>query len=208
MSLSDNPAYVLQAESNGYKLFIPADMASGYTMERFVEATHQQIYANAGATAEVIKAIAEDALKRVNGGYSTDTLKTDIGTLMNSLLYRLQYPVDPHCAIRVGAILSFLEYTNADGKTISEDPEKYDHFWTAKKEGIAHDDPALYAFFLNWGANNIPEYRERLNLLTDQDYLSQRSEALRTFSIAHPTPSGSPIPTTLNPALEGQTEIK
>lgn len=204
--LSDNPAYTLQHEWNGYKLFIPTDIASGYTMERYVEATHQQMYANSGATSDVIRAVAEDVLKRVNGTVPTETLKTDIGTLMNGLLYRLQHPVDAHCAIRVGAILSFLEFTNKDGKVISEDPEKYQPFWIEKKEGLAHDDPGMYSFFLSLGAANIPEYRELCDPSTIQDYLRGRNEALNTFSIAPLSTSGSPTKDIPKAVSDEQTE--
>ncbi len=181
--LRNNSEYELQAEEGPYRIYTPVNIAEGYTTERYVQAMHQEMYSNAGITADTLRVIAEDILARCNSTQPTETIRTDVGTLMHNILYRLQNPVDEHCAIRTGAILSFLEYENSDGHTVTEDPRKYDGFWTKKKEGLAFEYPELYAFFLEMGLNNTPQYRQAFDISTNPDYFSHRSETLKTLSI-------------------------
>lgn len=173
----DNPAYILAASQGDVNIYTPANITEYHT-SRYVAAMEQQIYAASGANKETLKEIADEILLRTNKTMEYDTRLSDISALANSILYRLKYPVDQHCAIRIAAILSFMEYENEDGKLISEDPNKSEIFWTQKKERLAMDHPAMYTFFLNWGISNLPEYNSRLETLIDEDYFLNRDKMI------------------------------
>ena len=170
--LSANPAYKVAFSHDGINLYIPVEVTS-YHKSREVAAMAQQIYSESGATPQVIKSIAEEALRICNTAQEKQ-VRTDVGTLMNNLLYRLKYPVDEDCAIRMGAILCFME---------DEDPNKTEDFWTQKKIELAHKSPEAYAFFLTMGINNTPAYNNRLDISIDTDYFNNRREILRGLEL-------------------------
>lgn len=171
-TLANNPAYKLEGTFDGVNIYIPADI-SQYHMSRYVQLQHQLIYANAGCTADRLEQIATEILTRCNQNGKIDTRLTDIGVLANEILYRLKYPVDEHCAIRIGAVLSFMD---------GENPDKYELFYTQKKEELAHSNPEAYAFFLMWGISNIDRYRKQFDTSISLDFFSQRREALRMLT--------------------------
>lgn len=170
--IKDNPAYKLEASFGDVNIYLPVDITN-YHMSRYVQLQHQLIFANGGATSEELERIASEILKRCNMTTKMDNRVTDIGVLANQILYRIKHPVDEHCAIRIGAVLCFME---------GEDPEKYDIFWTKKKEELAHSNPEAYAFFLSWGVANIEKYRTHFDTSISLDYFSKRREALMSLT--------------------------
>lgn len=175
----NNPAYTLMESVDKYKIYIPSNETE-YHMSRHVEATRQSIYAGAGANEEVINAHMEAIIDRCNMAMDLKTRTTDIAAIATALQYRTKYPVDQHCGVRMGCILSFLE-VDEDGKLISEDPNTTEIFWLQKKEKLAFDYPNLYSFFLTWGATNVRKWSGHLDTLEDREYLRNRMETLRSI---------------------------
>lgn len=175
----NNPAYTLVKQVDQYRLYVPTQETE-YSMIRHIEATKQATYAAAGANEEVIQAHLQAILDRCNAANSFDNFKTEITQIASALLYRTKYPVDQHCAVRMGCILSFLEHDEA-GTTISEDPNKCDFVWQQKKEQLAFQHQDLYDFFLTWGATNVPQWSNRLDTLTEREYLLNRMTTLRSM---------------------------
>lgn len=168
-------------EKEGYNFYIPAQTTEYHT-SRLVEASNQQIYANAGANAEVFEAIADDIILRSNTQMNKETFRSDVAILANQIKYRKKYPVDQHCAIRMGAILSFIE-EDKDEPTFSEDPNKVQLLYQQRKETLAFDNPELYTFFLTWGSENIPIYKEHFATSIDMEYFSKRMDAIRSLTL-------------------------
>lgn len=164
--------YKLEGAFDKYRIYTPTNIAEGYHLSRKVQADHQVIYSNSGATSEQLNMAMDAILQYCNDSGKLD--RTNIAVIANDIKYRLAYPVDEQCAIRMGAILSFVEW---DG--VSEDPNKYDAFFTNIKVDLAMSNPDAYTFFLSWGIANTPKYREHLDILTSMDYFSKRKEALR-----------------------------
>lgn len=177
---ANNPSYQLATTEGIYNIYIPVNPADGYHTSRYVEALNQRTYSEAGATKDVLAGVMDDMIGRCNKTIDTETLRTDIAALANSIKYRLKYPVDQHCAIRMGAILSMLEYEK-DGALISEPADKCEIFWIQKKVDLAMDYPALYTFFLTWGLTNSANYNEALDTLNDSEYFSKRTEAIKSL---------------------------
>lgn len=180
MVLSKNPAYKLEITHAGYSIYIPQDITS-YHKSREVAAMAQHQYSESGITKEYLTAITDEGLKLVNDDKNKN-VRSDMAVLWNNIKYRLAYPVDEMCAIRMGAVLSFLEYK--DGKQIvSEDPNKTEDFWTRKKVEIALLHPELYTFFLTWGVVNTPSYNNRSDISIDMDYFNKRREAMMGLTL-------------------------
>lgn len=179
---ADNPAYkeVFHSTVHNIRFYMPQDVANGYHMSRYVAAGAQNIYAAGGATKELLGVMMDKMLEMCNDEKSVKTLRTDIATLANNIKYRLRYPVDEDCALRMGAIYTFIE---------GENPDATEDYWTNRKlllakgdatQGIA-PDPALYAFFLSIGVPYTPAWSEQLATLTDTNYFSQRRELLNAL---------------------------
>lgn len=183
--LKDSSSYILKKEKDNIRIYIHSNPMELHTT-RYVEILNQQIYANAGATKETLQEAIDEILLRCNDMKNQKTFRTDIAAIAQSLQYRLQYPVDQHCAIRIGALCSFYEEDIYDGgklvKTISENPDKFDGFFQQKKEMIALNDPDWYSFFLTWGIVNTPEYNNRLDTLTDTDYFVKRETIIKSLN--------------------------
>lgn len=171
---------------HGVKLYIPAT-DTDYHLSRYVAAGAQNIYSSAGATREVLEAISDRILAICNADKKQgDTWRSDISTLMNNVKYRLQYPIDEDCALRMGAIYSFLE---------DENPEECNDTYTRKKVTMAKGDsikgipadPELYAFFLSLGVQSTTAWKEYGHLLDDTDYFQKREETLKSL-----TPQSTP----------------
>lgn len=179
----DNPDFELKLshEAGGitYNIYVPANIATGYSTQRWVAAQEQQVYASAGANSEILQALAEAGIAACEDG-TKGRVRTDNAALWNNVLYRLKYPVDMHCAIRMGAILSMMEYEE-DGKVYSEPADEITGVWRGKKERLALQDEAMYTFFLSWGAANTLAYQQHLGILTDTEYFLKRDQALQAI---------------------------
>lgn len=193
--------YKLEGTFGKYRIYTPVNIAEGYHVSRKVQADNQIIYSNSGTTKEQLEKAMTYILECCNATGKFD--KTNIAVIANDILYRLKHPVDEHCAIRLGAILSFVEWdesqpiqdskldtalSNADihgiksVRTITENPLIYDAFYTRIKEDLAMNDPQAYSFFLTWGVVNTPTYREALDISTSTDYFRKRMEALQSLT--------------------------
>lgn len=179
--------YRLEGTFDKYHIYTPVNIAEGYHLSRKVQADNQIIYSNAGATSEQLNMAMDAILEYCNSTGKLD--RTNIAVIANDIKYRLKYPVDEHCAIRMGCVLSFVEWTEpakvnggnieAPTRTISEDPNKYDAFFTDIKFDLAMNNPDAYAFFLSWGIANTPTYREASDISISMDYFRKRKETLR-----------------------------
>ena len=172
----DNPAYKLEVETDGVRIYTPVNIADGYHTARLVEATNQQIYSGAGATRDTLAEAMDMILLRCNKEFKTDTLRTDVANIATTIKYRLQYPVDQHCSIRMGAILSFMET-----ELSSEPTDKVMDFWIEKKVKLAFENPEMYSFFLSWGIINTPLYNNHLDTLNDLDYFNKRMGTIKSL---------------------------
>ncbi|MCB0697703.1 MAG: hypothetical protein KDC07_10080, partial [Chitinophagaceae bacterium] len=122
-----------------------------------------------------LSAIMDKMLELCNDEKNIKHLRTDIATLANNIKYRLRYPVDEDCALRMGAIYAFVE---------GEDPNTTEDFWTARKVAWAkgdasqsiEPDPDLYAFFLSIGVPFTPAWKVQSHILTDMNYFKTRQE--------------------------------
>lgn len=183
---ANNPKYreVFHSTIHNVRLYMPQDAGNGYHMSRYVAAGAQNIYAAGGATKDLLAAMMDKMLELCNDEKSVKTLRTDIATLANNIKYRLRYPVDEDCALRMGAI-----YTFAEG----EDPDATEDYWTARKVAWAKGDvaqnippdPELYAFFLTIGITSTPAWKEQSGILTDSSYFKTRMDNLNGLQPQH-----------------------
>lgn len=172
--LKDNPEYTeaYHNERTGVRLYTPAQ-AGSYHMSRLIAAQAQDLYASVGTSKQVLEGIVQKALDLCNEDTADGKrLRTDIGMLMNNLLYRMRYPVDEECGLRMGAILCFAE---------GEDPNRMSDAWTQKKLRMADEDPDLYTFFLSMGLRSCSSYAELLDTLTDT-MMAQRRQQIATMT--------------------------
>lgn len=182
----DNPAYkeVFHSKVHDVRFYMPEDMANGYHLSRYVAAGAQNIYSASGATKELLDAMMTKMLELCNDEKNVKTLRTDIATLANNIKYRLRYPVDEDCALRMGAIYSFAE---------GENPDTTEDYWTRRKVAMAKGDaaqdiapdPELYAFFLSSGIPSTPAWSALLDTLSSTDYFSKREEMLNAMMPQH-----------------------
>lgn len=178
-TLAANPACkeVFHSKVHNIKLYMPQDAANGYHMSRYVAAGAQNIYAAGGATKDLLNAMMDKMLELCNDEKNLKSLRTDVATLANNIKYRLRYPVDEDCALRMGAI-----YTFAEG----ENPEAAEDYWTTRKVAWAKGDaaqnippdPELYSFFLSIGIVSTPAWKELSDTLTDSNYFKTRTDNL------------------------------
>ncbi len=176
---ANNPAYreVFYSNIHNIKLYMPADAANGYHMSRYVAAGAQNIYASGGATKELLSAMMDKMLELCNDEKSIKNLRTDIATLANNIKYRLKYPIDEDCALRMGAIYTFVE---------GENPDMTDDYQTTRKVSWAKGDaaqnippdPDMYAFFLSIGIAFTPAWKDQSAILTDSNYFKARKDNL------------------------------
>lgn len=185
-TFKDNPKYtqVFTSKVHNASFYMPQDVANGYHMSRYVAAGAQNIYAAGGATKDLLNTMMDKMLELCNDEKNVKNLRTDVATLANNIKYRLKYPVDEDCALRMGAI-----YTFTDG----EDAEQTEDFWTNKKLAWAKGDatqniapdPELYSFFLSIGTASTPAWKEQLDILTDTNYFKTRKENLNALQPQH-----------------------
>lgn len=169
--LRDNPNYKEIYNKDGVVLYQPAD-GQGYHTSRYVAAGAQDIYSASGSTKEFIERVANHVKQICEDQNNKVQLRTDTGTLMNNLLYRLRYPVDEDCAIRMGAIYCLLE---------DEDPEQVNPMLTEQKVKLAHKYPYLYTFFLTVGIIFTPSWKDIDPNSLDGQYFQERREALKSL---------------------------
>lgn len=179
--LRSNPLFKLEKEVtiNGitYSLYIPHNITD-YHLSRHLEATRHAAYAGAGVTEEVLRAHCDAILELCEGANSFKDFRNDVVGITMALKYRTQYPVDQHAGVRMGAILSFMEYTDKDGNVVSEEPNKTEFVWLQLKERLAFQSDDLYAFFLSWGAANVRGWSDHSDTLRDQEYFLTRRKTL------------------------------
>jgi len=182
MKLSDNPAYqvAFTSQVHGIKLYTPRDITKYHT-SRYIAAGAQNIFSDAGATKDFLHQMATQVKTWCNDtANKNDTLRSDVSTMMDNLLYRLKYPVDELCSLRMGALFCFME---------DENPDVVANFFTERKIMLATGnyeqrisaDPELYAFFLNMGIEATPVYKESFDISTATAYFSQRSQVLQSL---------------------------
>ena len=147
---------------------MPVDIANGYHIERWVAVSSQHRYSESGATKKVLEEIMDEMI-RICEDDKIKTVRTNIAVLANNIKTRLKYPIDEDCAIRTGALLTFIE---------NEDPNKVDEFFTNKKIQLAHSNPEAYTFFLTTGLEFTKSYREQSDILIDTDYFRNRRTML------------------------------
>lgn len=189
----NNPNYKLELEHNGVRVYTPVNIMEGYSTQRYVEAMNQQIFSNSGATSDVLKTVMTEILERCNDDKNKE-IRTQIGALAQSILYRLDHPVDMHCAIRMGAILSFIEEDRVvpnetdkpDLITYCEPEDKIETLWLDKKVNLAMTDTKFYDFFLSWGIANTPKYNEHLDTLNDSEYFAKRMITIQSLIPTNP----------------------
>lgn len=182
MTYANDPAFTHKITVDKYSLYIPVNVTD-YHSSREQEATNQNIYSEAGATAKFLGSICEAGIKMIENDQKNDNLRTNMISILGEILYRTKYPVDSWCGVRMGAILSYIEYPGEDGTIISE-PKDITYAWIEKKVQLAADYPELHTFFFSWGAINTPSWSNRLDSLNDQDYFNERQrrqEALNTL---------------------------
>lgn len=177
----DNPQYKLIFESkvHGIKFYMPVDNG-GYHMSRYIAAGQQNIYSSLGATREYLDGLTQKMLDLCNNENNKDRLRTDMAVLANNLRYRLQYPVDEDCSIRMGAIYAIAQDEHAD---------IHDNFQTQRKVDLAKGnqthhispDPDLYAFFLSMGLQATESWTKYEPTTTGNGYFQKRLSDLENL---------------------------
>lgn len=179
----DNPKYTHKGNYGGIDVYI-CENAADWHISRYIEAMNWQSFAACGVTKDHLTAITDEILRICNDEKQVKNVRTDIGSLVNVLKYKMRFPVEEKCGVYLGAILSFIEYED-NGNVISEPDERVDNMFIRKKIELADKYPEAYAFFLTWGSVNIPEYKEHLALLTDTEYLTSREEQIKMLLPKH-----------------------
>lgn len=171
----NNPTYKHEGDFDGVSVYTLVK-ETDYHMMRYIEALNWQTYATCGTSKDKLSAIADELLRMCNEE-KPRTIITDVAAIAQVLKYSLQYPVDQHCSLNMGAVLSFIEYED-NGRLVFENPDKIEPLFQQKKIALAMNNPDAYAFFLSWGIANIPEYKSHLSISTASDYLTKRREVI------------------------------
>lgn len=167
MTYANNPQYTLAFSHECHNFYVPANVTE-YHASRYVEMNNQMIYANAGVDKDTLRAVIDKVIELCNDD-NVKTVRTDVGSYMNMLKYRTQYPVDEKCSIRMGCLLCFTD----------NEPNEYNSAYQANKMSLATQYPEVYAFFLTMGISNIKQYREHLDTLNVMDYFNNRRETMQ-----------------------------
>lgn len=179
MTLAENPAYVKVWEWGSYSFFTDFNVTDLHA-SRYVEALRYLEYANCGITPDILGQLMDEIIQRCNMTLEMKTRTTDIAALAQNVKYRLAHPVDQHCAIRIGSLMSYMEYEH-EGKIIAENPQKAESFWFEKKQRLAMEVPEVYSFFIELGMANLPTYKELWPTLSDTDYFLRRDHILSSL---------------------------
>lgn len=178
----DNPNFIKAGEFQGISVYTCLK-ETDYHVVRYIEALNWQTFASCGVTKDKLKALTDKILELCNEEKSK-TFRTDVAAIANLIQYAMKYPVDEHCGVQLGCMLSFIEW-ESNGTLVSEDPNKIEGLPMRKKMELALSDPEAYAFFLGWGIANIPEYRTHFDISTATDYFSQRKQAMQAMLPEH-----------------------
>lgn len=189
MTFIDNPEYtqVFYSEVHGKAFYAPTQKTEYHTC-RLIAANAIDIYAQSGITKTLQQAVLSKMLDIVNTEKNDNRLRSDISTLINNLLYRTEYPCDEDSAIRLGAVLTFIE---------GEDPNSYSLPFTQQKEELARGnvlkgitpDPHLYTFFLTLGIDAMPSFKSLSEDLKSTEFLEVRMKTLETMQLTSQNPS-------------------
>lgn len=176
--LKENKAYkeIYHSKIHNVRFYAPANDGD-YHMSRYVAAGAQNIYSASGATKELLSRYLDKILDMCNNEKNKDTLRTDIGTLCNNLKYRIAYPVDEDCALRMGAIYAIMEDENPD-MVNPKDTEKKVLLAKGSFDKNIPSDPELYAFFLTIGLQSTPSWNEYAPATSIEQYFNDRNKAL------------------------------
>lgn len=177
--LKNNPDFKEVFTIDKYSFYAPTQVTR-YHKSRELEANNQIIFASSGATKDVLLAHLNEIINICNAPTAIATTRTDIAAICNALIYRTSKPVDEKCAIRLGALLTFLEYEE-DGVLQSEPPNEVKPYWLDKKMQLALQYPDLYTFFLSMGIVHIPQYNELSDTLNNVDYFITRREGIQSL---------------------------
>lgn len=177
MNFKNNPDYkccfTLKREGKEDVRFYEMAAKGEYHISRYVAASAQNIYSASGITADMLNGIMDKIIEMCNSKDIITTIKTDIAMLANQIKYRTKYPLDELCAIRMGAVYTFME---------GEDPNSVKDNWTQAKVTYALDNPDLYTFFLHKGIAFTPSYRELSEVLNDSEYFKNRALTLHSLN--------------------------
>lgn len=154
-------------------LYTPSDVTK-YHLSRMVAANAQNIYSNSGITKQLLSVMLDNIIEKCNDRKAPlGTILTDIALIAQNLKYRTKYPIDEDCALRMGAIYTFID---------GENPEDVSNHFTQMKVNLAKEDAALYDFFINSGIKLTPAYQEYLPHLSDTEYFQKRSEIIQSMT--------------------------
>lgn len=176
----DNADYKLIFESKVHNIkFYAPNAERDYHMSRYAAAAAQNIYASSGLTKDLLERMIDKLLESVNQSNKT-TLRSDVSTICNNMKYRLKYPVDEDCALRMGATFAIAQYEASD---------RSDYVYLDKKVKMAKGDedytpdPDLYAFFLTMGIEHTPAWNKLDKNTLNTEYFKNRRENLRGLTI-------------------------
>lgn len=179
MQYKDNPAYQIaftafkgQADKEVH-FYTPKDVMNGYHMSRKIAGQVQDMYGGSGMTRELLSDLFEQMEQAINSDEKNAQIRTKLSTLIANGKYRMKYPVDELCALRMAALYLFIE---------GEDPSTVAPHITERKVQIALSDPDAYAFFLTIGAEFMPSWSGLNQSLKDVDYIQARNEMIKMFS--------------------------
>lgn len=171
ISFADNPLYKQVFSNSAITLYCPSETHS-YHISRHIAAHAQNIYSGAGITKDLLGKYIDEILQRCNLQSKFEQRITDIGVLCNNLKYRMKYPVDDECAIRMGAIYTFMQ---------GENPDTVINSFTDAKIAAAREHPDLYDFFLTEGKRLTPSWKAYEQDLNDTEYSTRRELQLKTL---------------------------
>jgi hypothetical protein len=188
MTYANNPAFkeAFVSTVHNARFYVPSDTSTGFHVSRVVGAQAQDIYSGAGATKETIDLITKAMLDLLEDEGKA-RIRTEGALLMQNLRYRLQYPVDEDCLVRMGAILTFMEspdygFEEHDSLLAHHTELKLRLAKGGEKKG---PDSKLYAFFLSMGAAYTPSYNGLSDICLDLEYHQQRAETLQSMTPQH-----------------------
>lgn len=180
MTYANNPLYkeVFYSKVHDVRFYMPENEAN-YHISRHIEANRQNIFSAAGVTKEHLDVITQEMLRLCNAEKIDANLRTNMAVLVNNIRVRMKHPIDEDCALRMGAIWTFME---------GEDPDSVHRVWIDKKIDMckgSKPDPELYDFFLSMGVALTPSWSELPALSeTMSDYLTRRAQMLRDVTPA------------------------
>lgn len=170
---------IFESKVHSKRFYVPKNL-SEYHISRQMAGNAQNIYAAGGATKDVLRYLVTKMLEICNKEKNIDNVRTDVGTLCNNILYRLQYPVDEECGLRLGATYVFIEGENPDIYSLAYTQQKEMLAVGSIKEGIL-PDPDLYSFFLTMGIASMESYRDLSEDLKSLEYLQERRRVLESM---------------------------